>query len=122
VAGSYGIVLLATVQFRRAPFHQLDLADHLGGRRFASLDLLGQLTAKLEGAGVKPAAVTRTLGNLMREQSWLLGLNDAFLVGGVVFVALAILVWFAHPTLIAFWRRDDQAHLEAEELMESSPT
>ena len=122
VAGSYGISLLAVVQFRRAPFHQLGLADHVGGRRFASLDLLAQITAKLEGAGVTPAAVTRALGNLMRQQSWLLGLNDAFLISAVVFVALAILVWFAHPTLIAFWRRDDQAHLEAEELMESSPT
>ncbi len=122
VSGAYGIALLATVQFRRAPFHQLDLADHLGGRRFASLDLLGQITAKLEAAGVPRAAIDRELGNLMREQSWLLGMNDAFLLGAVVFVALGIFVWFAHPTLIAFWRRDDQAHLEAEELMESSPT
>ena len=122
VAGSYGIVLFGTVQFRRAPFHQLELADHLGGRRFASLDLLAQITAKLEAAGVKPAAVTRVLGNLMRQQSSLLGLNDAFLLGAVAFVALAGVVWFAHPTLIAFWRRDDAAHLEAEELMESSPT
>ncbi len=122
VAGAYGISLLAVVQFRRTPFHQLDLADHVGGRRFVSLDLLSQITAKLEAAGVKPAAVTRELGNLMREQSSLLGMNDAFLLGAAVFVALAILVWFAHPTLIAFWRRDDKAHLEAEELMESSPT
>jgi len=119
VAGSFGITLLPVVQFRRAPFHQLNLADHLGGRRFASLDLLGQITAKLEAAGVKPGAVTHTLGNLMRQQSLLLGMNDTFLLGAVVFVALAILVWFAHPTLIAFWRRDDRAHLEAEELMES---
>ena len=122
VAGAYGIALLATVQFRRAPFHQLGLASHVGGRRFASLDLLGQITAKLEAAGVKPAAITRELGDLMHQQSWLLGMDDAFLLGAVVFVALAILVWFAHPTRIAFWRRDDQAHLEAEELMESSPT
>ncbi|QGM48118.1 MFS transporter [Methylocystis heyeri] len=119
VAGAFGISLIAVVQFRRTPFHQLGLADHLGGRRFASLDLVSQLTAKLEAAGVMPAAITRELGNLMREQSSLLGMNDAFLLGASVFVALAILVWFAHPTLIAFWRRGDRAHLQAEELMES---
>ncbi len=119
VAGAYGIALLGVVQFRRAPFHQLNLASHLGGRRFASLDLLSQITAKLEAAGVKPGEVTRALGNLMHQESWLLGMNDAFLLGAVVFVALAVLVWFAQPTLIAFWRRGDQAHLEAEELMES---
>ncbi|HMK90482.1 MAG TPA: MFS transporter [Methylocystis sp.] len=119
VAGSYGISLLGVVQFRRAPFHQLELADHLGGRRFASLDLVTQATARLEAAGVQSAAVTRTLGNLMRQQSALLGLNDAFLLGAAVFVVLGVLVWFAQPTLIAFWRREDKAHLQAEELMES---
>ncbi|HXY58282.1 MAG TPA: MFS transporter [Methylocystis sp.] len=119
VAGAYGITLLAVVQFRRTPFHQLDLADHVGGRRFASLDLLSQVTARLEAAGVSSSTVLRRLGNLMREQSALLALNDAFLLGAAVFVALAVLVWFAHPTLIAFWRREDAAHLRAEELMES---
>jgi MFS transporter, DHA2 family, multidrug resistance protein len=119
VAGAFGISLLGVVQFRRTPFHQLDLADHLGGRRFASLDLLSQVTAKLEAAGVKPGAVTRELGNLMREQSALLGMNDAFLLGAGVFIVLSVIVWFAHPTPIAFWRREDKAHLQAEELMES---
>jgi len=119
VAGAFGISLLAVVQFRRSPLHQLELADHLGGRRFASLDLLAQTVAKFEAAGVSSAAVTRRLVNLMREQSALLALNDAFLAGAAVFVALAILIWFAHPTLIAFWRRDDVAHLRTEELMET---
>ena len=39
-AGAFGISLQAVVLFRRAPFHQLDLADHFGGRRFPSLDLI----------------------------------------------------------------------------------
>ena len=39
-AGGFGIAFLTVVQFRRTPFHQLDLADHFGGRPFASLDLL----------------------------------------------------------------------------------
>ena len=119
VAGSYGISLLAVVQFRRLPFHQLDLADHLGGRRFASLDLFAQTTAKLEAAGLNSSTVMRRLANLIREQSALLALNDVFLVGAVVFVLLAVLLWFAHPTMIAFWRRGDAAHLRAEELVES---
>ena len=77
------------------------------------------MTAKLESAGVKPGAVTHELGNLMREQSALLAMNDAFLLGAGVFIVLSVLVWFAHPTPIAFWRREDKAHLQAEELMES---
>jgi len=119
VAGSYGISLLAVAQFRRSPFHQLDLADHLGGRRFASLDLLGQTTAELEAAGVPMSAVMRRLALLLREQSALLALNDAFLTGAVVFATLGVLVWFAHPTPIARRRRETVARLRAEELMES---
>lgn len=118
-AGAFGIALLAVVQFRRLPFHQLDLADHFGGRRFASLDLLGQFVDKLQNAGVSAAAMNKQLGNLMREQSALLAMNDAFLLGAVVFAGLAVLIWFAHPTLIpAFRRREELRRLRAEELME----
>jgi MFS transporter, DHA2 family, multidrug resistance protein len=119
VAGSFGISLMAVIQFRRLPFHQLELADHLGGRRFASLDLLGQFAAKLQDAGVAASAVNKQLGKLMREQSALLGLNDVFLFGAAIFVALAVLVWFARPTPIApFPRKDELRRLKAEELME----
>ncbi|QGM47285.1 MFS transporter [Methylocystis heyeri] len=119
VAGSFGISLMAVIQFRRQPFHQLELADHLGGRRFASLDLLGQLTGKLQDAGVSAAAMNKQLGKLMKEQSALLGLNDVFLFGAVVFVALAALIWFARPTPIApFRRKEELRRLKAEELME----
>ncbi len=119
MAGAFGIALLAVVQFRRLPFHQLDLADHFGGRRFASLDLLGQFIDKLQNAGVNPAAVNQQLGNMMREQSALLAMNDAFLLGAVAFAALTVLIWFARPTLIpAFLRREELRRLRAEELME----
>jgi len=117
-AGAFGIVLMGVVQFRRLPFHQLELADHVGGRRFASLDLLGQATDKLEAAGLSAARAQKALGGLMREESALLALNDAFLLGAIVFVVLAIVVWFAEPTKITPWRRQRLAKLRAEELME----
>jgi len=119
IAGSFGIPLLAVVQFRRLPFHQLDLADHLGGRRFASLDLVGQFVDKLQNAGVSSAAANKQLGSLMREQSALLAMNDAFLLGAMVFTALAVLIWFARPTPIAPLRRANELRrLQAEELTE----
>jgi hypothetical protein len=58
----------------------------------------------------------RRLANLIRKQSAVLALND---VSAVVFGLLAIFVWFAHPAVMAFWRRGDAAHLQAEELMEA---
>jgi len=107
------------VQFRRAPFHQLDLADHFGGRRFPSLDLLGQLTAKLEAAGLTPAMTQGTLGELIKEKAALLGLNDAFLLASFIFVLLAVFVWLARPTHVAYASRAERLReLRATELTE----
>ncbi|HTV33942.1 MAG TPA: MFS transporter, partial [Methylocella sp.] len=101
-AGALGIALQGVIQFRRLPFHQLDLADHFGGRRFVSLDLLGQLTTKLEATGVSPAKADGVLDGLIKDKAALLGLNDAFLFASFIFVFLAVLVWLARPTHVTY--------------------
>jgi len=118
-AGAFGIALQGVIQFRRLPFHQLDLADHFGGRRFPSLDLLGQLTAKLEAAGLSPAMAQGTLGALIKDKSALLGLNDAFLLASFIFLFLAVFVWLARPTHAVYASRAEELReLRAEELTE----
>jgi DHA2 family multidrug resistance protein len=116
-AGAFGIALQGVVQFRRTPFHQLELADHLGGRRFASLDLLSEFTDKLQASGFTPNMARSQLGRFIRQQASLLALNDAFLLGASVFVALAVFVWLARPTL-ALAKLEKLRQAEAEELME----
>lgn len=96
-AGAFGITLQAVVQFRRTPFHQLDLADQLGGRRFPSLDLLPQLLDRLQGLGLSESVARTQISRLIRQQALLMGLNDAFLTGALAFFGLAIFVWFAKP-------------------------
>ena len=88
-AGGFGIAFETVVQFRRTPFHQLDLADHFGGRRFASIDLLQQLSTKLEASGLSADMVKSHFGALIKQQAALLALNDAFLLAGFVFLGLA---------------------------------
>jgi DHA2 family multidrug resistance protein len=118
-AGAFGIAIQGVVQFRRLTFHQLDLADHFGGRRFPSLDLLGQLTAKLEAAGLTPAMAQGMLGGLIKNKSALLGLNDAFLLASFIFILLAAFVWLARPTHVAYVSgREELRELRAEELTE----
>lgn len=95
--GAYGISLQAVVQFRRAPFHQLGLADQLGGRRFPSQDLLPQLSHKLQALGMSEKVANAEIAKLMKQQSWLLGLDDAFLLAGFAFFLLAGFVWLAAP-------------------------
>jgi DHA2 family multidrug resistance protein len=106
------------VVFRRTPFHQLDLADHFGGRRFASLDLLSQFSDRLQASGFSTDMVRSQLGNLIRQESILLAMNDAFLLGAVVFVALAAIVWLAESTITPRKAVEKLREAEAEEMME----
>ena len=118
VAGGFGIALQGVVVFRRTPFHQLDLADHFGGRRFASLDLLSQFSDRLQASGLSADMARNQMGLLIREQATLLGLNDAFLLGAFAFVALAAFVWLAQSTVAPTKRVERLREAEAEEMME----
>jgi len=118
VAGAFGIALEGVVVFRRTPFHQLDLADHFGGRRFASLDLLSQLSDSLQAAGFSADMARSQMGLLIRQQATLLGVNDAFLLGAFAFIALAAFVWVAQSTIAPTKRTESLREAEAEEMME----
>ena len=98
-AGAFGITAQGVVLFRRLPFHQLNLADHFGGRISVSFGGLEHLTTKLEQAGVNPVMMKAKLFALIKQQAGILALNDAFLLASYLCVGLAILVWFAHSTL-----------------------
>ena len=107
-AGAFGITLQGVILYRRTPFHQLDLADFFGGRRFASLDLLQQFSSKLENSGLSAGMVTSRLGALIDQRATLLALNDAFLLSGFLFLGLAALVWLARPTHVAYATRAEK--------------
>jgi MFS transporter, DHA2 family, multidrug resistance protein len=116
--GAFGITLMAVVQFRRTPFHQLDLADHSGGRRFASLDLLSQFSERLQASGFSADMARAQLGSFIRQESSLLAMNDAFLLGAFVFVVLAAFVWLAQSTIMTAKPVERLQEAEAEEMME----
>ncbi|ATQ70803.1 MFS transporter (plasmid) [Methylosinus trichosporium OB3b] len=119
VAGGFGIALQGVVLFRRTPYHALDLSDAFGGRRFAELDLMKQLTDKLEPLGFTPAMATSQVGRFLQQEAGLLSLNDVFLLGGVIFVGLSGVVWLAratHPPRLT--AAQELKQLTAQELME----
>ncbi len=118
VFGAFGITLLGVVLFRRAPFHQLGLADHFGGRRFASLDLLTPFLDRLQAMGMSPGAARSQAAQLIRQQATILALNDAFLLGAGVFICLAGVIWLARPSYAPARRKERLEQLSAEELME----
>lgn len=117
--GAYGITSQAVVQFRRAPVHQLGMADHLGGREYPSLDTLGALTRKLQDLGLSEAVTNVQISRLIRQQALLLGLDDTFYFGAMVFLCLAAIIWLARPAPAAKPEpKPSLADFEAEELME----
>jgi DHA2 family multidrug resistance protein len=88
---------------RRLPWHQLDLADYLGGRRYASLDTYSTLLQKFQSIGLSETIARRQICRLIRQQAALMGFNDAFLVGGVILFIFAIIIWLIKlekPSLI----------------------
>ncbi|MGB6324741.1 MAG: MFS transporter, partial [Methylocella sp.] len=116
--GAFGITLMAVVQFRRTPFHQLELADHFGGRRFASLDLLSQFSERLQASGVSAGEVRSLLGSLIHHEASLLAMNDAFLLGAAVFFGLAAFVWLGQSTIMPTRPVQRLREAEAEEMIE----
>ncbi|MDD2722848.1 MAG: DHA2 family efflux MFS transporter permease subunit [Methylovulum sp.] len=120
VAGGFGITWQGVVLFRRAPFHQLDLADHFGGRRFASLDLLQGFSSRLEAAGLDKSLVNGKLLTLIKQHAAILALNDAFLLASYLFIGLAGLVWLAYPTYQPLHPtlKEELVDMQAEEIVE----
>ncbi len=119
-AGAFGITYQEVVHFRRLPFHQLHLADHFGGRQFASFDVLGGFSTKLNGAGLDAAMVNGKLLALVRQYAGVLALSDAFLLASYMFVGLAALVWLAYPTQLPSYpsQEEELQELRSEALLE----
>jgi MFS transporter, DHA2 family, multidrug resistance protein len=118
-AGAIGITWQGVVLFRRLPFHQLQLSEHFGGRMSASYDALGQVTQKLQQAGLDPAMIQRKLQLLMKQSAGILALNDAFLLSSYLCMGLAVLVWFAQSSRVPAMKPAEAVReLQAEELME----
>lgn len=120
IAGAFGISLQGVVLFRRSPFHQLHLADHFGGRRFASLDILQGFSSRLEAAGVDTDMVNSKLLAVIKQHATILALNDAFLLASYLFIGLAGLVWLAKPTYQAVHPtlKEEIVDMQAEEIVE----
>lgn len=118
-AGGFGISAQGVVLFRRTPFHQLHLADHFGGRIFASYDPLLEVATTLKDRGVEATTMPARLVALIKQQAAILSMNDAFLFSGFLFLALGVLVWCAWPIRSGGAPvREDWQGRQAEELIE----
>ncbi|CAB1276432.1 MFS transporter [Candidatus Nitrosacidococcus tergens] len=92
--GGLGIVSDGIIEYRRTPYHQLHLANHFGGRQYASYDVLEQFSEKLDKLGLDQVSIIARAGRLIHEEAGVLTVADAFLLGSFTLLGLATLVWF----------------------------
>ncbi len=62
-----------------------------------------------------------TLVGLIKDKSALLGLNDAFLLASFIFLILAVFVWIARPTHVAYATRAEELRERRAERLTEQP-
>src|SRR5262249_12361254 len=93
-AGAFGTSITTTLWDRRATLHHAQLIERLSASDPATAQALGTLHAS--GAG--NAQSLELLNRLVDNQAYVLSADDIFYASAMIFLALIVLVWFAHPS------------------------
>ncbi len=93
VGGSFGTSLSIALWDRRESFHHSRLAESLTATDPAAHSAISRLVA----AGLPEPSAWAVLDRMLGGQSFVLAVNDVFLVSGWIFFALIGLIWFARP-------------------------
>lgn len=94
LGGSVASPLMSVFWERRAAQHQIRLVDNFAPVDALSREVVGQLRA----AGFHDSLAIAKVNAVANQHAAILGLNDTFRLAAWLFVGLAALVWFAHPT------------------------
>jgi len=70
----------------------------------------------MEASGISPDKAFRLAAGQIRQESLLLGMNDAFILGSYAFIVLAAFIWLGQPTIARPIERLREA--EAKEQLE----
>lgn len=93
IALAIGTSLSQTLWDRREAFHDHILSAHTGVSDPATIHWLEQ--ARM--AGLTQAQAYKEMAGVIRQQSFMLGLNEMYTLAGWVFLGLLALIWFARP-------------------------
>ena len=92
-AGSFGTSIVTTMWDRRATLHHAQLVEHLT----RSDPVAAQAFSNLGNSGFGTDQSYALVNRLVDQQAFMLSADDIFYVSGAMFLALIVLVWFAHP-------------------------
>lgn len=100
--GAFGITLAGVVLYRRTPFHQSRMVEHLTRLDPQTLPAMQRLARMGHTEGAALARLIRTV----TQQAAILAIDEAFWMAGWLCLALAGLVWLARPTVLSPGRRN----------------
>jgi len=92
-AGAIGTSIFTTAWEDRAVLHHAELAERINHGNPAATAALSQLGAN----GYDPSQALATVNRMVDQQAYTLAVDDLFLLSGILFVALLVLVWLARP-------------------------
>ncbi len=115
LGGSVASPLMSVFWERRAAQHQIRLVDN-----FAPVDGLSrEVVGRLRDAGLHDVLAIAKVNALANQHAAILGLNDTFRLAAWLFLGLAVLVWFSHPTKPKkLTPKKEQQRVELEDLIE----
>ncbi len=115
LGGSVASPLMSVFWERRAAQHQIRLVDN-----FAPVDGLSrEVVGRLRDAGLHDVLAIAKVNALANQHAAILGLNDTFRLAAWLFLGLAVLIWFAHPTKPKkLTPKKEQQRVELEDLIE----
>lgn len=97
IGGSVGIAMLSTLITRREQFHDLRIGESVTDYSIAAHSRLVSLTASFTAKGYDPVEALKqaysSIQTMVRQASYVMAVNDAFLLMGFFLVAGGILVW-----------------------------
>jgi len=92
-AGAIGTSIFTTIWENRAVLHHSELAEGINRSSTAATATLSQLGA----AGYSSDQALATVNRMVDVQAYTMAVDDMFLVSGLLFVALLVLVWLTKP-------------------------
>mgnify|MGYP002260168690 CR=1 FL=1 len=93
IALSTGTSLSQTFWDRREAFHDHVLTSHVR----AGSPATQQWLAHAQASGLSRQQAYAALGRVIKNQSFMLGLNDMYFLAGCIFIGLSALIWFSRP-------------------------
>lgn len=96
LCGSIGASIATTLWERREALHHARLAENLTAYNPVAQDAF----ARLSELGLNQDQATAWMASQITKQGFLIGFDELFWLGGILFLFLAGLVWFAKPPFV----------------------